>query len=131
MLSSTITISFKDRNLRRGVRSSGFSTSAPMAAEEVSTQGGELVAADESMVVAKPLLDLIVVENGHGDGCLPNSSGTNEGDWNEVLGETSYLLDQFITSKEGPRWQRREFAGYAKCRCKMPDQLVVEGTDLP
>ena len=99
-------------------------------AKEVSTQDGDLVAADESTVVAKPLLDPVVVENGQGDGCLPNSSGTNESDRNEVLGETSYLLDQFVASKEGPRWWGREFSGWARRKCKMADRSPEEGTDL-
>ena len=86
--------------------------------EEVSTRGGELIAADEPAVIAKPLLDPVVVENGQGDGCLPDSSGTNESDWNEVLDEIDYLLDQFIASKEGPRWRRREFSRYAGCNVR-------------
>ena len=77
----------------------------------MSTRGGELIATDEPTVVTKPLLDPIVVEDGQGDGRLADSSGTNEGDWNEVLGETGYLLDQFVASKEGPRWWGREFSG--------------------
>ena len=54
---------------------------------------GELVATDESTVVAKVLLDPIVVENGQGDGSLTNSPGTDESDWNKVLGEIDYLPD--------------------------------------
>ena len=72
---------------------------------------GELVATDESTVVSEPLLDPVVVENGQGNGRLADSSGTNEGDWNEVLGEIDDLLDQFVASKEGPRRRRREFSG--------------------
>ena len=98
--------------------------------KEVSTRGRELVATDESTVVAKPLLDPIVVEDGQGDGCLPDPSSTDESDWGKVLGEADYLLDQFVASKEDPWWWRRKFSRYAKCRCKMLDRLVVEGTDL-
>ena len=76
----------------------------------MSTRGGELVATDESTVVAKPLLDPVVVENGQGNGCLPDSSGTDESDRNEVLGEVKYLLDQLVASEEGPRWWRRKFS---------------------
>ena len=57
------------------------------------TRGGELVATNESTVVAEPLLDPIVVENGQGDGCLSDSTSTDECDWGEVLSETDYLLD--------------------------------------
>ena len=42
--------------------------------------GWELVAADEPAVVAEPLLDSIMVENGQGDGGLPNPSDANESD---------------------------------------------------
>ena len=77
----------------------------------MSTRGGELIAADEPAVVSKPLLDPVVVENGQGNGCLPDSPGTDESDRNEVLGEVDYILDQFVASKEGPRWGRREFSG--------------------
>jgi hypothetical protein len=51
-------------------------------------------------VVAKPLLDPIVVENGQGDRRLPDSASTNQGDWNKVLGEIDYLLDQLVASEE-------------------------------
>ena len=37
------------------------------AATEVSEQGGILVAADKPTVVAKPLLDAFVAEDGQGD----------------------------------------------------------------
>jgi len=68
------------------------------------TRGREFVARNESTVIAKPLLDTIVVEKGQGNGGLANPASTDEGDRNEVLGEIDYLLDQFVTSKEGPRW---------------------------
>jgi len=51
--------------------------------------------------VAKSLLDPIVVENGKGDGCLADSTGTDEGDWSEVLSEIDYLLDQLVASEKG------------------------------
>jgi hypothetical protein len=38
---------------------------------------GELVTPDEPPVVAKPLLDPIVVEDGQDDGCLSNSTSTD------------------------------------------------------
>ena len=70
--------------------------------EEVGTRDGELVATDESTVVSEPLLDPVVVENGQGNGRLADSSGTNESDWDKVLGEIDYLLDQLVASEEGP-----------------------------
>ena len=67
----------------------------------------ELIAANESTVMTKPLLDSIVVENCQGDRRLADSASTNESDWNKVLNEIDHLLDQLVASKEGPRWQRR------------------------
>jgi len=51
-----------------------------------------------------------VVENGQGDGRLADSTGTDEGDWNKVLGEINYLLDQLVASEKCSRWQRRGFS---------------------
>ena len=96
----------------------------------MSTRGGELIAADEPAVVSKPLLDPVVVENGQGNGCLPDSSGTDESDRNEVFGEIDDLLDQFVASKEGPLWRRWEFSRWARCKREMLDRSVVEDTDL-
>jgi len=45
------------------------------------TGGGKLITTDEVTVIAKPLLDPIVVENGQGDRGLPNSARANESDW--------------------------------------------------
>jgi hypothetical protein len=61
--------------------------------EEVGGRGRELVTMDESTVVAKPLLDPVVVENRQGDGSLANSTSANEGDWNNVLSKIDYLLN--------------------------------------
>jgi hypothetical protein len=51
--------------------------------------------------MTKPLLDPVVVENGQGDGCLADSACADEGDWDKVLSEIDYLLDQLVASKEG------------------------------
>jgi hypothetical protein len=64
-------------------------------------RGRELITTNESTVVAKPLLDPVMVENGQGDGRLANSASTNQGDRDKVLGEIEYLLNQFVASKEG------------------------------
>ena len=56
-------------------------------------RSGELVAADESTVFTKPLLDAIVVEDGQGDRCLPDSTHTNESDRCEGLSKTDDPLD--------------------------------------
>ena len=68
--------------------------------------------------MAKPLLDPIMVENGQGDGRLADSTGTDEGNWNKVLSEIDYLLDQLVASEKDPRWQRWGFSWYARFRCK-------------
>ena len=84
-----------------------------------------MVTTDEATVVAKPLLDPIVVEDGQGDGCLANSASTDEGDWSEVLSEIDYLFNQLVTSEEGPRWQRRGFPRCARLGCKIIGPSVV------
>ena len=67
---------------------------------------GELVAADEPAIGAKPVYDATVVEDGQGDRCLADPTGANESDWHEVLYETNDLLDQFAPSEEDPWWRR-------------------------
>ena len=59
----------------------------------MSTGGRELVATDEPTVLAKPLLDSIVVENGQGDGGLANPTGADESDWVKVFSEIDGLPD--------------------------------------
>ena len=97
---------------------------------EVSARGRELVATYETTVIAKPLLDPIVVKNGQGDGGLANSSGTNESDWDKVLGEIDYLLDQFVATKEDPRWRRWRFPGFTRWKYETTDPSVVDVADL-
>ena len=41
----------------------------------------ELIATDESSVLAKSLFDAIVVEDGEGDGCFPDPPCADESDW--------------------------------------------------
>ena len=67
-------------------------------------QGGwELVASDEPTIFAKPLLDAIVVKDGQSDGCLADSTCTNESDWSEVFRKPDDRLDQLSTSETSPR----------------------------
>ena len=75
-------------------------------------RGRELVAADEPTVVAKPPLDTIMVENGKCNRGFADSAGTNESDWNQVLCEIDYLLDELNASEEGSWRQRR---GFSRC----------------
>ena len=52
--------------------------------EEMSGGGGELVATDESTVVAKLFLDVVVMEDSQGNRRLANSADANESGWGEV-----------------------------------------------
>ena len=70
-------------------------------------RGGEPVATDEPTVIAKTLLDAIVVEDNQGDARLANSASTDESDRSEDFCQTDDLLDQLTTSETGPRWLRR------------------------
>jgi len=72
----------------------------------MSAGGGELVASDEPTVVAKPLLDALVVEECKDGGCLADPTSANQSDWNEVFCETNDRLDQLAASKACPRWWR-------------------------
>ena len=73
----------------------------------MSARGGELVATDEPTAVAKPLFDALVVEDSQSNRCLANSTGTNQGDRNEIFCETNDPLDQLAASKACSRWWRR------------------------
>ena len=53
----------------------------------------ELVAADKPPVILEPFLDPIVVKDTQGNGCFPDSTCTDESDWDEVLDETDDLLN--------------------------------------
>ena len=67
--------------------------------EKVGERRGEFVAADEPAILAKSPLDAIIVEDGQSNGCLANSTGTNESDWLEVFCRADDLLDQLVASK--------------------------------
>ena len=68
----------------------------------MSTRSGELVAADEPTVIAKPFLDAAVVEDRESDGSFPDPSGTDESDGFEVFREINNLLDQPVASETNP-----------------------------
>ena len=70
----------------------------------------ELIAADKSTVVAKPVLNPIVMEDSEGNGCLPNASCANESNGLEVFSESGDLLNQFVASKTGPGPRGRRFS---------------------
>ena len=71
--------------------------------QEISARGRELITADESTVVAEPMLDPVVVEDGEGNRRFSNSACTDEGDWGEVFGETDDTLDKLLASETGSR----------------------------
>ena len=56
-------------------------------------RGRELVTLNEPTVVAKPLLDAMVMKNSQWDGCLANSTSTDESDRSQVFGKTDDALD--------------------------------------
>ena len=80
--------------------------------------------------MAKPLLDPVVVEDSQGDRGLSDSASTNESDWDKVLGEVDYLLDQLVTSEERSRRWGWTFSRYAGIKCKIIGPSVVEIADL-
>ena len=75
--------------------------------EEICLRSWELIATDEPPMIAKPLLDTIVVENGEGDGCLADSTCTNESHRVQVFGKINDPVDQLIASETGPRHRGR------------------------
>jgi len=72
----------------------------------MSQRGEELVTADEPAVVAEPLLDATIVEDGESDRCLADSASTNKSKWSEVFCQFHKLLGQLAASKEVP-WRGR------------------------
>ena len=78
--------------------------------KEVGLRRLELVAADEPPVVAKPLLNAIVVEDSQCDRCFANPTRTNKGDRIETFGEANDVFDEVIASETIPRWRGRRFS---------------------
>ena len=66
------------------------------------TRSRELIATNEPAVIAKPVLDAIMVEDSEGNGCLPNAPCADESDGFEVFSESDDLFDQFVASKTSP-----------------------------
>ena len=67
--------------------------------EEMSSCCWKLVATDEPTVVTEPLLDAIVMEDVRAIDVFPIPPAP------EAVSETDRLLDQFVTSEQGPRWR--------------------------
>jgi hypothetical protein len=80
------------------------------AGKKMEVRSWEPITADESPVVAKPVLDVIVVKDSQRDGCFPNAPCTDESDGFEVFGETNDLLNQFATSETDPGRRGRRFS---------------------
>ena len=73
----------------------------------MSTRWWELVATNESTVIAEFCLDGIAVKGGEHDGSFPDPPCTDESDGFEIFGKINNLLDQAITSETCPQGRRR------------------------
>ena len=73
----------------------------------MSTRCRELVATDEPAVVPEPFLDPIVVEDGQGNGCFPDSPWADECDRREVFSKAKNLLDQIVATETSSRSRGR------------------------
>ena len=71
-----------------------------------------------------------MVEDSQGDGCFPDPSWADEGDWTEGFGDTDDLLNQLVTSEAGPRPWGRGLSRNARYKCEELDPPVVEAADL-
>jgi len=66
-------------------------------------RGWKSVASDEPTIPVKPLLDAMVMKNGQNNGCLADSTGTNESDGREVFCQSDDIFDQLVTAETSPR----------------------------
>ena len=73
--------------------------------QEMGAGSRELIATDESPVIAKSFLDTTVVEDSERDGCFSDPPCTDQGDGFEAFDDSDDLLDQLPTSEAGP-WCR-------------------------
>ena len=80
------------------------------AGKEMNARRGELIAADESTVTAKPFFDAMMVEDGECNRCFPDPPCTDEGDGFEVFGKTDDLFDQLLTPETDSRWWGRHLS---------------------
>ena len=74
----------------------------------------ELVTTDEPPVVAKPLLNAIVVEDSQRDRRFANPTYTNEGDRTEAFGKADNVFDEVLASEAIPRWWGRGFSEHTR-----------------
>ena len=69
--------------------------------EEVEAGGRELIAADESAVIAKLVPDASVVKDGESNRGLSDSPYTDEGEGLKVFCEPDNLFDQCVPTETG------------------------------
>ena len=70
--------------------------------KEMGTRSWELIASDESTVLAKSFFDPVVVKNCESDGRFADPSCADESNGFQVFGESDDPFNQIITSKTGP-----------------------------
>ena len=87
----------------------------------MSTRGRELIATDESTIIAKSFLNATVVEHSEGDGCFPDPPRADEGNGFEVFCEANKLSNQLIATETGPRRGGWRFTGCTGRKCEMVD----------
>ena len=81
-------------------------------------------------MIAKPLLDAIVVEDGQSDIRFPDSTWADESDRCTVPSKANDLLNKLVTPETGPRWWEWGFRRCAGFKCKILSPLVVYVADL-
>ena len=96
----------------------------------MATRCGELVATDEPTVVAKSLLNAIVMEHRQSDRCLPDSTNTNESNWDKVFRQPNNFIYQMVTSEAGSRRRGWGFSRHAKRKYEILDPLATRIADL-
>ena len=70
---------------------------------------GKLIARNEPTVITKPLFNALIVEDGQDEGRFTDAASTDQSDGGEALSEMNDPVNQFVASKEEPRWRRRKF----------------------
>jgi len=73
----------------------------------MSAGGGDLITTDEATVVAKPLFNVLVMEDSQSNRRLANSTSANQGDRNEIFCEVNDPLNQLVASKACSWWRWR------------------------
>ena len=94
------------------------------------TRRWELVATNESTVIAKSVFYAIVMEDRERNGGFPDSGSADESNRFEAFSETDYLLDQPPASETGPRRRGRRFSGRGPIECKTTVSTVLIIADL-